>query len=103
MGEQKEVKISMIASASSALKYQSKKPNADIEEVMKFVMKDIKSKGDKKIAGIAAANHVLKYKQRKPRATEKEIMQDLANNTKNLLTSIQDESNPNSIEEIDVK
>ena len=86
---EKEVKIAMVMSASSALKYLESKPHADTEEVLKHVMKEIRLQKEEKIAGIAAANFVLKYKEKKPKATEKEVMQNLANSTTSILEEIE--------------
>lgn len=87
----KDVKLLMVAAASSALKYQSES-NADLEEVMKTVIKNLNSRGNEKLAEIASINHVLKYKQKNPKALEKQILQDLTDNSDRILNSIKNQS-----------
>lgn len=89
MKKTKEVKISMISAASLALSYLKKKPTADSEEVMTYIMKNLEARGYGKLAGIAAANHVIKIKERNSKATQKQILQDLSNNINPILESIE--------------
>lgn len=87
----KDVKLAMIVASSSALTYLDKNKNADIEEVIRYVIGELKAERDAKIAGIAAVNYILKYKQKNPRAGQKEIMQNLANSANEIFDSIKDE------------
>lgn len=84
----KDKRIGVIAAANLALSYKKQKPNADNEEVFKHVIKMLKLKKEIKIHSMAGVSFVLKYLESKPRATEREIMQKLANETPNILNSI---------------
>ncbi|MBU3913644.1 MAG: hypothetical protein KKB21_03745 [Nanoarchaeota archaeon] len=87
MTEEKDVRLIMIAAASSALDFLKKNPNADSEQVMKHVIKNLKVEEGKKIAGIAAANHVIKFKEKNPRKTDRNAIQNLSDSMSKILKS----------------
>jgi hypothetical protein len=84
-------KIIMMVAASKALAYMEKKPQADPEQVLRYVMKEVKADKKDKIGAIAAANLAIKYKQKNPEATDKKIMQEIMNETNNIVNSINNE------------
>ncbi|MFH1711422.1 MAG: hypothetical protein ABH840_03875 [Nanoarchaeota archaeon] len=90
--EKENTKLLMISAAASALDYLKKNPNADSEEVMKHVIRNIKAEDGKKIAGIAAANHVVKLREKNLKATQKQLMQDLSNSMDKILESIESQN-----------
>jgi hypothetical protein len=72
-------KVSMMVAVSSALEYMKKNPNVDSEEIIKYVMKSVKSKKNAKIGAIAAANKAIIQRQKNPDFTDKKIMQNIMN------------------------
>ena len=83
------MKLAMINAADVVLKYKKQKPEADVEEIIKHVMKSLKVKGKSKIYSIAAANYALKYKEKKPWVKDKEIMQKIMNESGEIIKSIE--------------
>ena len=75
----KDVKMAMMVAASKAIEYKKKKPHAETEEILRYVMKAIIARGDAKIGAIAAATRAVKYKEQNPDAKDKEIMQRVMN------------------------
>lgn len=102
VGKEKDVKLAMMITGSSALDFLKKNPNADSEQVMKHVMRDVRAEGEAKIAGIAAANFVIKLKE-KGKITDKKALQELANSTSEILNSISQENAPETSEMLDLQ
>lgn len=86
----KNVKVAMIVAAYKVLEYIKAKPNAESEEIISYIMKEIKSTGNSKLAAIAAANRVINYKRQSPSLKDKEAMQKLMNELNDILTSIEE-------------
>ena len=84
-------KIIMIAAANSAISYKRQNPNAGIEEVIKYVMREVKSERELKVFGIAAASFVLNYLEKNPKASEREVMQSFSNESNNIIISIENQ------------
>ena len=87
----KNSEIAMINSASYALEYQDKNPEADIEEIIRGVMNNLDVLGTKnnlKIFGMAAASEALKLKKENKHKTNKQILQMFVSNTKNFVEKV---------------
>ncbi|MEM4152805.1 MAG: hypothetical protein QXK80_01660 [Candidatus Pacearchaeota archaeon] len=82
-------KLSMIIAINKALDYKRINSNAEIEEILRHVMKEINFKGNAKIAAIAAATEAIKYKEKNPQAKDKEILQAILNRSDEILNSIE--------------
>ena len=91
MKNEVDKKIMLMAGASAAISYKKTKPNADTEEAISHVMRNLKDNRETKIFAIAGANFVLKILERKPQTSEKELMQALANETSSVLMSIEEQ------------
>lgn len=87
----KDMKVAMMVAVGKALDYKKKKPNVDIEEIAKYLMKLIKSQGKMKIASIAAASRAIKYKEQNPRELDKKIMQRVMNDIDEILKTTEEE------------
>jgi len=84
----KEPEVAMINASSEALSYLSRRPSADIEEVMKHIMKVVDAKGDVKLAAIAAADRAIKIRIKEPGMRDKEIIQEITNNVFHIMADI---------------
>ena len=82
-----EVKIAMVTAASQALDYQAKNPNADSEEIIRYIMKELRVKGDEKVGAIVGASRALKEKQKTNRPN-KIIIQEIMDQSNEILMSI---------------
>jgi hypothetical protein len=85
MSEEK-IKIAMMTAASKALQYKKINPKADTEEVMQFVMTDLKIKGQEKIGAMAAASKALKYKEEGEQ--DKKIMQKVMDESDDIIMTM---------------
>ncbi|MBM3233760.1 propionyl-CoA synthetase [Candidatus Pacearchaeota archaeon] len=86
-----EDKVVMMVAAGKVLEYMDKKPRADVEQILRYVMKEIKADKKEKIGAIAAANLAIKFKQKNPEAANKKIMQEIMNEIGNISKSINNE------------
>jgi len=86
-----EEKVIMMVAAGKALAFMEKKPRADAEQVLRYVMKEIKADKKEKIGAIAAANFAVKYRQKNPEATSRKIMQEIMKEINNIIKSINNE------------
>jgi hypothetical protein len=84
-------KMVMVQAGSLAFSYKRRNPNAEAEELIRYVMTELGSKKENKVFGIAAADYVLKYLTKKPASSEKEVMQSLVNQTPTILGNIEGE------------
>ena len=84
----KEPEVAMINASAEALNYISRKPGADMEEVMKYVIKMIDAKGKVKIAAIAAADRAIKLRIKEPGLSDKQVIQEITNNVFHILADI---------------
>ena len=85
----KDVKIAMIVAASKTLDYLKENKNADIEEVMGHILKEIRADDKAMLGAIAATNFVYKYKMKHYLASQKEVMKNLSSSTDMLLEKIE--------------
>ena len=85
---EKDTKVAMMMAAGKALELKRKKPQADTEEILKQVMKDIKASGNAKIGAIAAASRAIKYREQEPGAKDKDIMQRVMNESSDIVDVI---------------
>jgi len=81
-------KIIMMVAASKALDYKSKKPLAESNEIIQYVMMNVSAMSNMKISAIAAANRDLKYKEQNPGANNKEIMQRIMDESAEIIESV---------------
>ena len=86
--DDEKIKIAMMMAASKALDYKKINPKADDEEVLQFVMNEIKANSVAKIGAMAAATKALKYLQQSPGAKDKEIMQKVMNESNDILMTM---------------
>lgn len=86
----KEPEVAMINASVEALNYISKKPSADIEEIMKHVIEVVDARGEVKLAAIAAANKAIKLRITEPGLKDKEIIQEIVNNIFHILADIKE-------------
>ena len=84
----KEPEVAMINASVEALNYISRKPYADMEEVMKHVILMLDAKGEVKLAAIAAADKAIKLRIKEPGLTNKEIVQEITNNVFHIMADI---------------
>lgn len=83
-----DIKLAMVMAVNEVLEYKDKKPFAGAEEILQFVMRNIKTKGEAKIGAMAAASRALNYKEKNPEMKNKEIMQLIMNRSSEILNSI---------------
>ncbi len=86
MGTEK-IKIAMMTAASKALDYKKINPKADSEEVLQFIMKELKAKGQEKIGAMAAATKALNYLEDSS-LNHKQIMQKVMNDSEEILMTM---------------
>ena len=86
--DDEKIKIAMMMAASKALDYKKINAKADDDEVLQFVMKEIKANSVAKIGAMAAATKALKYLQETPNAKDKEIMQKVMNESDDILMTM---------------
>ncbi len=86
MGTEK-IKIAMMIAASKALDYKKINPKADSEEVLQFIMKELKAKGQEKIGAMAAATKALNYLDDSS-LSHKQIMQKVMNDSEEILMTM---------------
>jgi len=87
MGSEEKIKIAMMTAASKALSYKKLNPKADAEEILQFIMTDLKMKGQEKIGAMAAASKALQYHERE-KLSDKQIMQKVMNETEDILMTM---------------
>jgi len=83
-----QVKLAMVMAVNEVLEYKEKKPYSSTEEILQYVMRNIKAKGEAKMGAMAAASHALSYKEKNPEAKDKEVMQLVMNRSSEILNSI---------------
>jgi len=86
MGTEK-IKIAMMTAASKALEYKKINPKSDSEEVLQFIMKELKAKGQEKIGAMAAATKALNYLEDSS-LNHKQIMQKVMNDSEDILMTM---------------
>ncbi len=86
MGTEK-IKIAMMSAASKALSYKKINPKAETEEILQYVMNDMKVRGQEKIGAMAAASKALKYKEESD-LTDKKIMQKVMDESNDILMTM---------------
>jgi hypothetical protein len=87
MGSEEKIKIAMMTAASKALNYRKINPKADTEEIMQFIMSELKMKGQEKIGAMAAAGKALTYLE-KEKLSDKQIMQKVMNDSEDILMTM---------------
>lgn len=86
MGTEK-IKIAMMTAASKALDYKKINPKADSEEVLQYIMKELRAKGQEKIGAMAAATKALNYLEDSS-LSQKQIMQRIMNDSEEILMTM---------------
>jgi len=82
-------KVAMMATAWKVINYMNDKPNAETEEIMRYVLKESHGFGKEgKIRAVAVANRVIKYKQ-SLRISDKDIIQRIMNELNDILEEIE--------------
>jgi len=82
-------KVAMVTSAWKSINYMNDKPNAETEEIMRYVLKEIHDFGkEEKIKAIAAANRAINYK-RSLKVSDKAIIQRIMNELNDILEDIE--------------
>jgi len=84
----KDVRLAMVVSAGKTIDYLKFNKNADAEEIINHVMREVNAVGRAKLVAIATANFIINS-QRKRLLSQKEIFQDLHNNSETILSSIE--------------
>jgi hypothetical protein len=87
----KDVKVGVMVAAGQALDYKKKKPNANIEEVMRYVIANIEANEEANRGVIAGVSRAIKYKEENPRFTDKEVMQRVMNDINEIVGSFEEE------------
>ncbi len=87
MSEEK-IKIAMMTATSKALSYIKLNPRADSEEILQFIMNELKMKSQEKIGAMAAASKALKYGDEDHSLNQKEIMQKVMNESDDILMTM---------------
>lgn len=82
-------KIAMVTAAAMALDYVEKNPRADSDEIMQFIMKEMRVKGDEKVCAIVGANKALKEQRAFPRP-KKVIVQDIMDHVEEIMMAMGD-------------
>jgi methylthioribose-1-phosphate isomerase len=88
MGSEEKIKIAMMSAASKALSYKKINPKAETDEILQYVMTDLKVKGQEKIGAMAAAGKALKYKEESSDLTDKKIMQKVMDESNDILMTM---------------
>ncbi len=84
-------KVNMIATAWKVVDYMNDKPNADTEEIIRYVLKEIRHfDREEKIKAVSAANRAIKYKSSlNLKLGDKEIIQRIMNELNEILEEIE--------------
>jgi hypothetical protein len=83
-----KIKIAMMSAASKALTYKKINPRADQEEILQYVMNEMKVKGPEKIGAMAGASKALKYKEESMDMPDKKIMQKVMDESNDILMTM---------------
>lgn len=84
----KEPEIAMVNAASSAVEYMTQYPQAETEEIIRFVMKNVNAVGEAKIASIVAADKAIKLRRLNLEMSNKQIIQEITNQVFHILADI---------------
>lgn len=87
----KDVKVGVMVAAGQALDYKKKKPNSDIEEIMKEVIANTEANEEAKRGIVVGVSRAVKYKEADSRLTDKEIMQKIMNEINDIANSLEEE------------
>lgn len=87
MPSEEKIKIAMMTAANKALNYKKFNPKAETEEVLQFIMAELKMKSTEKIGAMAAASKALKYKENS-QLSDKQIMQKVMNESGEILMTM---------------
>jgi len=90
----KDSEVAMVNAAVYALEYQDKHPSADIEEIIRNVIRNLdvlRTKKELKILGVAASNEILKIKKENKGKSHKQLLQIFVNNTGEFLARVNSE------------
>ncbi len=83
-----KIKIAMMSAASKALAYKKINARADQEEILQFVMNDMRVRGQEKIGAMVAASKALKYKEEESDLNDKKIMQKVMDDANDILMTM---------------
>jgi hypothetical protein len=87
-------KILMIAAAGKAMTYFDSNPNAEIGDIITYVLEEVPArKEEEKLKIIAAANRAINYKNDRFKKTDKEIIRKMMGELDEILGMMQEESN----------
>jgi hypothetical protein len=85
-------KILMIAAAGKAMAYFNVNPNAEIGDIITYVLEEVPAKKEnEKLHIIAAANKAINYKSERFRRSDKEIIRQMMGELNQLLETLQEE------------
>ena len=87
----KDIKVGVMVAAGQALDYKKKKPNSDIEEIMKEIIANVEANEESKRGVVAGVSKAVKYKEADSRLTDKEIMQKIMNEINEIVASLEEE------------
>ena len=76
----KDREIAMVNAASKALEIMDNSPDADTEDIIKYVMASLDAPSELKIQGIAAANEIIKMRRAYRELTDKQVLQLFVDN-----------------------
>ena len=82
-------KVAMMTAAWKVINYMNDKPNAETEEIMRYVLKESQGFGKEgEIRAIAVANRTIKHKS-SLKISDKDIIQKIMNELNDILEEIE--------------
>ena len=72
---EQETNVAVIVGATKTLKYKKENPNAEIEQVINHILREVSGKKDIKISAVAGASKAFEIKEKNPNMSDKEIIQ----------------------------
>jgi hypothetical protein len=83
-----KIKIAMMSAAGKALAYKKINPRAETDEILQYVMNEMKVRGPEKIGAMAGASKALKCKEEEKDLTDKKIMQKVMDESNDILMTM---------------
>jgi hypothetical protein len=87
----KDIKVGVMVAAGQALDYKKKKPSADIEEIMGYVLANVEANSEATRGVVAGATKAVAYREQNPKMTDKEIMQRVMDDINDMVASLEEE------------
>ena len=85
------VRLAILSSAIKALEYKQKRPNADIEEIMKALFLPIKASVQEKKGMVVGISKAVKYSEGHPSMSLKEIVGKIMKDVDEIIVSLDEE------------